>query len=302
MDHDPKSNRPYSSGQQAPTPEDFRQAIEVCRPSRFDPEGRDWQLPEVAPLADEIARQPQWTELRVRVAALDDALAGAMDQGPAPDGLAERLLKRLRQAELERTEQAATVLSPAAESSTKLAERATESPPVRVRLPLSRRRWQLGAALAAAAAVCIAAWWWTRPVQSISYEQLLASANAFDSTAAPDPWKSVAKSPPQRWYAVPSAVSVRTARRWKSVRGFVGRRGVAYELIAAAGAKGTLYVMPLSTGRSQSIAGLGHSPGLPQRTGGLATAAWTDGTRLYVLVVHGGEQEFWSFLGQSNLA
>ncbi len=259
-------------------------------------------MPEIAPFADEISQQPQWTALRLRVAALDNALAGAMEQGPAPDGLAERLLERLRQAELERTEQAATFLAPAAEPSTKLAEAATASAPASVRLRFSRRRWQLGAALATAAAVCVAAWWWTRPVESISYEQLLASANAFDSAAAPDHWKSVAKSPPQRWYAVPSAVSAQAARRWKSVRGFIGRRGVAYELIAAAGAKGTLYVMPLSTGRSQSIAGLGRSPGLPQRTGGLATAAWTDGTRLYVLVVHGGEQEFWSFLGQSNLA
>lgn len=301
MDHDPNSNRPQSSGPQEPTPEACRQAIEVCRPSRFDPEGRDGQLPEIAPLADEIARQPQWSELRSRVASLDSAIAGAVEQGPVPDGLAERLLDRLRQAAAERTAHAAPPLAPAAEVSGDLATRGTVTP-ANWRLRFSRRRWQLGGALAAAAALCLAAWWWSRPVESISYEQLLAAANAFDSAAAPDRWKSVAKAPPQRWYAIPTGVSVRTARRWKSVRGFVGRRGVAYDLVAAAGAKGTLYVMPLSTGRSQAISGLGRAPGVPQRTGGLATAAWTDGTRLYVLVVRGGEPEFWSFLRQSSYA
>ena len=248
MDHDPKSNRPHSGGPQEPTLEVCREAIEVCRPSRFDPEGRDWQLPEVAAVAGEITRQPQWSELRLRVAALDDSIARAVTQGPVPDGLAERLLERLRQAEAERTEQAAATLASAAQESANLMEEATASPLVAGRLRFSRRRWQLGAACAVAAAVCIAAWWWTRPVESISYEQLLAAANAFDSAAAPGPWKSAAKSPPQRWYAIPAGVSVRTARRWKSVGGFVGRRGVAYDLVSATGAKGTLYVMPLSTG------------------------------------------------------
>lgn len=112
----------------------------------------------------------------------------------------------------------------------------------------------------------------------------------------------LAKSSPQQLYAIPASVSARGARRWKFVSGFVGRKGVAYDLSLPGRAAGTLYVVPLNSALSQAISGLRRSPGRPRLTGGRATAAWTDGERLFVLVVRGGEREYQSFLRNASMA
>ncbi len=290
MERESKPNRSDDAA-----PEAFREAIDACRPARFDPTGGDWRLPEVAPLADEIARNPQWSAVRSRVAKFDTAIAAAVDQVPVPVGLADRLLVRLQRGAEENsgtTAHAAEVQTEAAETIAYAAARPEER-----RRRLLRRRWWLSGAAAALAALCVAGWWWMRPAATLDYDQLLASAKEFDQTNEFGEWKSVRKSPPQSWYALPNAIASRTAMEWQKVSNFLRRAGVAYKLTAPNGAAGTLYVVPLD-----GIGGLGSAPGGPQQTGGVAASAWTDGTRLYVLVVRGNERDYWGFLSPRNVA
>ena len=81
---------------------------------------------------------------------------------------------------------------------------------------------------------------------------------------------------------------------WRPVYGFLNRsdlNGVAYDLILR-GTTATLYVVP---------ARVSHLPAAPPErlgivSGGRAVASWQENGLLYVLVVHGNEQAYQSFI------
>lgn len=217
--------------------------------------------------------------------ALDMALAASIVQGPVPEGLSERLLAALHSEAL-RSESVQS-----GSCAMDVLER-----------PAARRHWRRAtgvrwatAAAALAAAACFAAILAFRPSQPLSYELLVAQANAFDASLAADQWRSVAKNPPNQWYKMSPALAA-TRIRWQAAKKFLGRDGVAYQVVSGGGVKGVLYVVPLNPVGGAELQGVGKSaPARPLMTGGKATAAWTDGTRLWVLVVEGGEREYRSF-------
>ncbi|HUY89587.1 MAG TPA: hypothetical protein VMV10_12705 [Pirellulales bacterium] len=279
------------------------EALDACRPVRFDPERRDWQQPETAALAEQIAAQPRLAELRERMDSLDSAIAATMAAGSVPEKLAERLMSALRSAApAESAGPANDALEPvssrenAAEATIPLAAALVGSRVGRaVRGSVFRRRWRAAGAvaMAVATAACLAAIWAFRTPQPLSYDQVIAEAKLFDASALANKWKSLTKDPPDKWYSISRAIAARPTD-WQEVVRFLGRNGVAYQVSSGRGAKAVLYIVPLKGRQSLEVAGQ-SPPRLPDMTGGRATAAWTDGTRLWVLVVRGGQHEYRSF-------
>lgn len=271
------------------------EALDACRPARLDPEGQDWRQPEIAALADQIAGQPRLAEQRERIEAIDSAIAAVMVQSPVPAGLADRLLVALRSAA-----PAPTVFS---------AGGAIESPapalpsagdltlaPEGERLRLAGRRPWLAVAAALAVAACFGGIWAVfGSSQPLSYEQVIAEAKSFDASLPAEGWKLPEDSQPDPWYSISSSISA-TRAGWQYVNKFLKRNGVAYQLLSRSRAKAVLYVVPLDKVGRPVLEVAGHSlPNHPDTTGGKATAAWTDGKRLWVLVVEGGQREYESF-------
>ena len=246
--------------------------------------------------------------------AFDTALAASIVEGSVPEGLSERLLAALRSAARSEcpageVREQPVALEDAPPTVGGLRAACAEHGQEEHRVDRdARRHWRgvirgswspagrcaaAGAALAAAA--CIVAIWAFRPLQPLSYEHLIADANAFDASLPADQWQSLGKNPPNPWYKMSSALSA-TRTGWQQARSFLGRNGVAYQVVSRGGAKGILYVVPLNQVGGAELQGVGKSlPARPLMTGGKATAAWTDGTRLWVLVIHGGEREYRSF-------
>ena len=268
----------------------IEQALDACRPARFDPEGRDWRQPEVAAWAAEIELDPRLAERRSKIEAIDSAIATTIGQAPVPEGLAERLLARLHSAAQAAQVGSSVVVGPArpVEHVISLsANRPVQGRPVQGRPRSTRRRWLAGAVAAAAAACLVGVWAW-RPLGALTYEQIVEAANR--DAASPHQWKALSKGRALKGYALSSDLSARPLR-WREVRALWGG-GVAYDVESRSGAKATLYVTPLNR-----VGEIPHSslPNRPYVTGGKATAAWTDGKTLWVLVVEGGPGQYLSF-------
>lgn len=279
------------------------EALDACRPARFDPQRRDWQEPETAALAAQIAEQPRLAELRDRIDSLDSAIAATMAAGSVPENLAERIMSALHAAApaegagpaneatepLSNREEASEVAIPlTAASAASSVERAFPA-------SIFRARWRTASVVAAfAAAACFAAIWFYRTPEPLSYEQVIAEAKLFDASILADQWNSYSKKKPEKRYSISRAIAA-TPTDWQSVDRFLGRKGVAFQVVSGRGARAVLYVVPLKGRQVLQVAGR-SSPGRPDMTGGRATAAWTDGTRLWVLVVRGGQREYQSFL------
>jgi hypothetical protein len=266
----------------------IEQAMDVCRPARFDPEGRDWRQPEMAALAAEIELDPRLAERRSKIEAIDSALATAIGQTPVPEGLAERLLARLQTAAKAAPLEPSMTVGPARPVEQVISLSASR--PVQGRRHLARRRWLAGAVVAAAA--CLAGVWAWRPLGPLTYEQIVEAANL--DAASPHDWKALSKGRALKGYPLSSDISARPLR-WREARASWGG-GVAYDIASRTGAKATLYVTPLNrVGGLDLDVPYRSPPNRPYMTGGKATAAWTDGKTLWVLVVEGGGGQYLSF-------
>lgn len=277
------------------------EALDACRPARLDPEGQDWRQPEIAALADQIAGQARFAEQRKRIEAIDSAIAATIVQASVPAGLADRLLVALRSTVPTQAAEPALARGETPEATIPSAIAFSEAPEGRPLRRAGRRAWLVGAAaLAVAASVMgILA---VGSSQPLSYEQVIAEAKSFDASAADGEWISLAESHPNEWYAVSSSIDA-TRLGWRKVKKFLKRDGIAYQLLSRSRAKAVLYVVPLNkVGRSVLEVAGSSLPGRPDTTGGKATAAWTDGERLFVLVVQGGRREYESFRRPNDLA
>lgn len=278
------------------------EALDACRPARLDPEGQDWRQPEIAALADQIAGQARFAEQRERIEAIDSAIAATILQAPVPVGLADRLLVALRSAA-----PAPAVISTggAIESPAPTLPSAGDLTlaPEGKRLRLAGRRTWLVSAAAIAVAACLAGIWAVfGSSQPLSYEQVIADAKSFDASLPADGWKLPEESQPDPRYSISSSISA-TQAGWQYVNKFLKRNGVAYQLLSRSRAKAVLYVVPLDKVGGPVLEVVGHSlPSRPDTTGGKAAAAWTDGKRLWVLVVEGGRREYESFRRPNDIA
>ncbi|HVW38979.1 MAG TPA: hypothetical protein VHB99_16810 [Pirellulales bacterium] len=271
------------------------EALDACRPARLDPEGHDWQQPEIAALAEQIAGQAQYAEQRERIEAIDSAVAATIVQAPVPAGLADRLLVALRSAAPMQAGEPASGAVDSPEPTTPSASALTLAPEDKRWRLAGRRTWLVGAATLAVAACVAGIWAVFGSSQPLSYEQVIAEAKSFDASLPAEGWKLPEESQPDPWYSISSSISA-TRAGWQYVNKFLKRDGVAYQLLSRSRAKAVLYVVPLDKVGRPVLEVVGAAlPNRPDTTGGKATAAWTDGKRLFVLVVEGGQREYESF-------
>lgn len=283
MTHDSHSDRAIS------------EALDACRPAPLDPEGQDWQQPEIAALADQIAGQARLAEQRERIETIDSAIAATIVQAAVPAGLADRLLAALRSATPEPAVISADGAIESAEPTILSAGALTLAPEGKPWRRVGRRTWIVSAAALAVAACLAGILAVFGSSQPLGYEQVIAEAKLFDASLPAEGWKQPEASQPDAWYSISSSISA-TRMGWQYVNKFLKRNGVAYQLSSRSRAKAVLYVVPLDKVGRPVLEVVGHTlPSRPDTTGGKATAAWTDGKRLWVLVVEGGQREYESF-------
>jgi len=242
------------------------EAIEACRPGRDDVGD-----PALADLAAELAVNPDLAQHYERLQQLDANLGSAFQNVPVPDGLDQRLLARLQQA------QAENVPLQAEEGERIGSDMATVMRPNR----LSRRRILAVGGFAAAAVLVIAATVHIYNSRPYTRDGVLEDSVAFFEVESPNPGELVDRTPPPEGYPFSRSVGRVPQMQWRSIGKFLGRTGVAYDLPVCD--RATLYVV------RQKVPGLAANPPLrPQKdTGGFSAATWQEGELLYVLVLHG---------------
>jgi hypothetical protein len=250
------------------------EAIEAYRPGRDDS-----SEPALARLVACLAAQPALAQKHERLQKLDAVLTQVFRDVPVPEGLQQRILDRL-----------AAVGRIDAEE-TAAGHRST------------RRRWLAWASTAVvAASVLVGAFFTFRPAADLTEGEILeVAATLFDRPVA-EPGRLLADSFPLpevvEKFPLGSDVAAPADTRWREIRDFLGRDGVAYEMTGWGGARATLYVVRHD--RESSELGI-SPPGSPTRTtGGRAAAAWQADGLLYVLVVQGDAATYRGFLNPSR--
>lgn len=267
------------------------EAIEACRPG-----SDDLADPALTDLADQLETDPELRELYERLQRVDGRLAAVFADVPVPEGLAQRIIDRLAVARAERAASAGE-------------EEATETSapqpvtPVAPRPPRLSRRWLLaaGGLVTVAAGLLTAVWIFNRPPQYTEQAVLDAAWGLFSKDESPEQGHLLSDldHPPAADYPISREVFRMPGTRWRSISGFLGRGGVAYDLPEPDGTpRATLYVVRLTV----PDVGAKAPPLRPQRdTGGYCVAAWQEGELLYVLVVRGDSGAYRRCLAPTGL-
>ena len=248
------------------------EAMEVCRPGSDDLSDLG-----LAFLADHLKADPQLRRRFERLQQLDQSVADAFRNVPAPQGLADRILSRMATAA--GPEQQAPAPQPMAT--------------VPSRGPRVSRRWLvLGAgSIAVAVAVLVAVWIpWTRP-KAIDGPSLGQLAIEFFVTDTGQDGELITQVPPPESHPFGFDVQPFSEPRWRWVGSFLGGPAVAYDMTGPAGERATLYVVRRTATNVQDLPSR-H----PFTTSGCSTSAWQTGPVLYVLVVEGSPRTYQKFL------
>ena len=281
------------------------EAMESCRPG-----SDDLFDPALAPLVEVLTLDPDLADRFQRQQQADAAVASAFRDVAVPDGLAERLLGRLAEAQKGATEATALAgamaeiaregLAPvaAATATTATATMGTATTATaatttgRQRRLLSRRWLAVSAALSTAAvllaAVCLA----IPRKAAYTPSAVLNEATEFFSGESPCTGTKLGEVSPPADYPISRGILRTSLVRWRPIKGLLGCTGVAYDLSGPGDGRATLYVV------SQAVAGLPTQPPLEPRptTAGCSAAAWQENGLLYVLVVDGGPGVYRSYL------
>lgn len=266
------------------------EAMEACRPG-----SDDLADPAFAFLAAKMEANPELRELYERLQCVDGTIAGAFEDVPVPEGLADRITTRL-----------ASVRNGhgAAGPDREAAETAAAEPIGKVATPGRRaaRRWILaggvGGILAASLAVVLLVLRGT-PVVLDEAVVLAAANDRFNSDEGLE-GELVMQSPaPDAFPAGPDFdVSKFRQIRWRWVGGFLGCKGVAYDLTPRGRARATLYVVKCTV--TPKLSTMPAYTPLPA-TGNRSVGMWQTGDLLYVLVVEGGQREYQRLLPHPTL-
>ncbi len=267
------------------------EAIEVCRS-----EG-EWADELGGPsLADQLKQDPQLRTQYERLRKFDARLAGVFREVSVPEGLQQRVLARLAASQAEQPADAdqappsdVAPLSDVALPSPPPASLGTSEPatPATEYHPRHARRWAMAAISASLVAAAAMVWLGLRQVPSLSPQMVVEEAMQFQLEEPAGEGMLVAQVAPPRAFPFSEAVAQVRQIRWREVAGFLGQKGVAYDLPGLRGSA-TLYVV------EETVAGL---PAMPQRrpmhqTGGWCVSAWQEDGLLYVLVVRGSRADY----------
>jgi hypothetical protein len=215
---------------------------------------------------------------------VDEKLATALHEVPVPEGLAERLLERL-------------AAEPTWQSEELIAENERLAIPRSSFLtPRWSRRWLLAGSglLAIAGAFLIALGIGLTRGDSLSEAFVLDEAIRSFDMRTDQVGHLVAERPAPAGYPFSFAVLQVRGVRWRPFvdAGFLGHKGLVYDLPAPTGTKAILYVV--DAGRSE---GFSAAPARrPFTTGGCSASAWQENGLLYVLVVQGDPATYRAFL------
>ncbi|HVA45924.1 MAG TPA: hypothetical protein VNH11_06010 [Pirellulales bacterium] len=257
-------------------------AIEVCRP-----DSDDALLAEVASIL-ESEPPARVAELRRSVQRVDRAIMAATQKLPVPEGLADRILANLPTSPIGPATYVA--VPEASADAVEIASR--EQRPGR----RARRRWSLvaGVGLSMAAGLLVAATLWTSR-GSVEVAEVQAEARTLyqdDDHRAP-----LASG---EFPTLLPGLAANAIRGWREAT-FLNRDGVAYELSGRRRVQGTLYVVALRSFWGPKLNDLPLRP-VPHGTAGVTVAVWADDSNAYVMVVRGGEHDFWSFFSRNVAA
>jgi hypothetical protein len=277
---------------------EIRDAMESCRPG-----SDDLNLPEMSPLAEALAADPELRGTFSRIERLDRQITAATRDLPVPGGLAERILARLpvqaasdeASHQKQDADQAAIPAIATALDSAKVNAAADDPNAVSpLPLPLTRRRisrraWSL-AAVGTCALVAAAFFAVLRPQTPLSADDLIAqsgdwAAQIWDRAT----WSTIGSA------KYPFSAAVRAqALAWTDVSSIVGKDAIAYD-ISIGGHRAVLFVIPSNDPVANSA-----PPAEPQSsTGGQMIGCWQTGGMVYVLVVEGDARAYQNLIRPS---
>lgn len=253
------------------------ESIEACRPG-----SDDIASPDMVDVARQIQQDPQVRSHYERVQKWDAAVSATMEEVGVPEGLAERILDRLRsQAAVSTSEIRSTgSQQPVAEAAVRLA------PPHDLDSRWSRRKWLAGFATIAASILVVAFLSvWLPGDREVPLEDI--AEVWFQELGAN--WQDAQQAPGE--FPLPGAITA-SPTSWQSLAKHSSARGVVYQLQDRAGATGHLFVVRLTrTGLPAT------PPASPQsNTAGKAVGYWQSGDMVYVLVVPGDERTYRAFV------
>jgi hypothetical protein len=257
----------------------LRELMDACRAG-----SADLELPEMGPLAEQVARDSNQRETLARSQRWDAEVEQAVRRGAVPDGLAEKLLEAVAaQATANQPsggwdalESAVTATAETSAKTTRLSAR-------------HRPRWQTWAALAtslaavALVAAVIVRFWPADPGQITEQQirtRVLVWASAVNDASWSDP-EFPAEYPRTRY------VPLRRVR-WQALPdGVVAKQVVCYDLTGTAEDRILLFVFEA------------ECPVLPSRptqpifnTQGLCVGAWNEQGLVYALYVEGDSSRY----------
>jgi hypothetical protein len=257
------------------------EAMDACRPG-----SDDLRLPEMAPLADQLASDQvsSWTFSRIQ--RINRRIAATTREVPVPAGLAGRILASLQMT----SENGPPVeVAPANVGD----ERPTPAPPdTSKRRRIGRRGWSIVAAAACLVAAFSIAFW-PRPSE-LTRQQLLNDSSEWARQLWNGPTHWTALGAGERElpkYPLPVVLAA-SATYWADAGGMVDLNAVAYDLSSGGGPRAVLFVI-----REDEIDADATPPNSPQSsTGGLMIGCWQSQGLVYVLVVEGDERTYKSLL------
>jgi hypothetical protein len=220
---------------------------------------------------------PAWrvNEGEMMMDYIDERLSAALQDVPLPEGLANRILERLAGEQL------------AISGSQQRAE---------VR---SSRRWILAVGsglLAVAAMLLVAVWLGMHRGENLSEQFVLDEAIRSFNTPLDQLGYPIAEKAGPEEYPFSQAVLPIRGTTWRHLDGFLGHRGVVYDLPGPGGASASLYVVEGGT-----VKDVGETPAWhPFTTAGCCASAWREGGLLYVLVVQGDPATYRAYLRLPN--
>ncbi len=258
------------------------EAMEACRP-----QSDDLSDSGLAFLAGQLAADPDLSERFQRLQRVDAAIAAACGDVPVPEGLADRIMARL-------AEEGAS-----ADASASVDQRTLEAQPPQApmaeatgrRRPVRRWLMAVGGIATVAAGLVAALWIWGPEPPALTSSQVCKLAIEFIEDDSEEPGELLRASRAPEAYPVSRDLDLSRFPevRWRRVRDFLGRDGVAYDITAPGRPRVTLYVVECTV---PDLRNLLPPPKSSYSTGNWSVFAWQTNGLLYVLVAEDGSRTY----------